>query len=107
MTAIHSELENKLKDLGFKFVKEYNAGRTTLSFVHRLCTIGIFTVDYYLTEHKIGIEVDGPSHFICPSGDPSGSTKAKHRYLATKLAKFYVITGNFLHRPESSIDAVL
>ena len=43
--------------------------------------IGLYTVDIYLPEKKIAIEVDGPSHFICPTLEYNGASSAKARYL--------------------------
>lgn len=55
-----NDVENKLAERGFNFVKEAN--------------FGIYTIDYWVPEHSIGIEVDGPSHFLAPMMQPSGST---------------------------------
>ena len=72
---------------------------------HLFC-LGIFTVDFWLQEHGIAIEIDGPSHFICPSKEPSGSCLAKHRYLKKQLPHFHVITGNVIWKKETQVDSV-
>ena len=64
----------------------------------------IYSVDFYLPEYSIGIEIDGPSHFICPREEPSGSTLAKRRFLERELAHFFVVTGNTVWKEETSID---
>ena len=42
--------------------------------------VGLYSVDFYLPEQGIAIEVDGPSHYIYPTLE-SGATSAKARYL--------------------------
>ena len=71
-----------------------------------LVCVGIFTIDFMIKDDMIGIEIDGPSHFICPSMEPSGTTLAKHRYLHSKLDHFHVITGNTVWKKETQIDTV-
>ena len=69
----------------------------------------IYSVDYYLPLQKVGIEIDGPQHFICPNEKPSQTTLAKRRYLRNIFGpeKFYYVTGNFIWKEETCIDAVL
>ena len=60
--------------------------------------VGLYSVDFQLTGKKIAIEVDGPSHFICPTMQLTGSSSAKQRYLRRcgKFDKVFQITGNFV-----------
>ena len=67
---------------------------------------GIYTVDFWLKDHSIAIEIDGPSHFICPSMEPSGSTLAKRRFLSRIFKHFFVITGSTVWKENTSVDAV-
>ena len=69
--------------------------------------IGYYTVDYFVPDHSLGIEIDGPSHFLCPTMEPTGSALAKHRYMRTQFEHFVVITGNTVWNPNSSVNVVL
>ena len=85
-----------MAERGIGFVKEANLGKSdfTFMFLTSSINVGIYTVDYYVPNHQLGIEVDGPQHFLCPTMEPSGSSLAKHRYMATQFENFVVITGN-------------
>ena len=64
-------------------------------------------MDFYIPKGNIGIEIDGPSHYLCPSREPSGSTIAKRRYLNACFDNFHIITGNTVWKPESCVDTVV
>lgn len=67
----------------------------------------VYSIDYWLKDHQIAIELDGPSHFIAPSNKPNGTCKAKRRYLDQVFkGRLYTITGNVAHNEASSIWSV-
>ena len=71
--------------------------------------VGIYSVDFDLPGKRIAIEVDGPSHFLCPTMQFVGSSSAKSRYLRRcgEYEKVYHITGNLVQENHSqSMDAV-
>lgn len=43
--------------------------------------MGVHTVDFYIPKLKMALEVDGPSHFLSPTFEKNGTTRAKHRML--------------------------
>ena len=70
--------------------------------------LGVLTIDFYVPDLRLGIEVDGPSHFVSsPDGlRLSGTTKAKHRVLRHHCDHFFQVTGN-LAQGNLSIDEVM
>eukprot|EP01018_Ginkgo_biloba_P015100 Gb_29061 [translate_table: standard] len=67
-SLFQKEVGRLLVSTGYNWVREYS-------------TDG-YTLDAVLIDEKIGLEIDGPTHFSRNTGSPLGHTMLKHRYLA-------------------------
>lgn len=67
-SSFQKEVARLLMSTGLDWVKEY--------------VVDGYTLDAVLVDKKVGLEIDGPSHFSRNSGVPLGHTVLKRRYLA-------------------------
>lgn len=76
--------------------------------------LGVISIDFYIAEYNIAIELDGPSHFvICDNKtnpiEISGTTEAKRRFLQEcgLFNAFFKLTGNTATTNVSNYDQIM
>ncbi|GMH29696.1 hypothetical protein Nepgr_031539 [Nepenthes gracilis] len=67
-SAFQKEVARLLFSTGLDWLREY--------------AVGAYTLDAVLVDHKVALEIDGPTHFSRNSGAPLGHTMLKRRYVA-------------------------
>ncbi|KAH9291580.1 hypothetical protein KI387_043230, partial [Taxus chinensis] len=68
-SLLQKEVGRLLVSTGFDWEQEYS--------------VDGYTLDVVIHHKKVGLEIDGPSHFSRNTGSPLGPTMLKHRYLAS------------------------
>ncbi|KAL6524630.1 hypothetical protein OROHE_016301 [Orobanche hederae] len=77
-SSFQKEVSRLLVSTGLDWVKEYS--------------VEGYTLDAVLVDRKVGLEIDGPTHFSRNSGVPLGHTMLKRRYITAAGWKLICVT---------------